>query len=117
MKNLTLYNEIKARVQAAMDAEANAQAWKGIAKEEMGNARTLISTAKKLSKDQEIDPKALIDFIKAEIADESAPKSDADTDLTDYRPGDFPASENNSDEVETTHPDANEEAPNASENL
>ena len=115
MKNLTLYNEIKARVQAAMDAEGNAQAWKDIAKECMADARTLISTAKKLSKDQEIDPKALIDFIKAEIQAEAAPKSDADTDLTDYRPGDFPASEI-SDEEETTHV-ANEEVPHESTNL
>lgn len=119
MKSITLYNEIKAMVQDSVEAEINAAAWKKIAKDSLSEARTLTATAKKLKANQgiEFDFKTLLDYIHADLAEEMAPKSDADTDLTDYRPGDFPASENNSDEVETTHPDANEEAPNESTNL
>ena len=117
MKNLTLYNEIKALVKESLEAEANAAAWKNISKEKTAEARMLTATAKKMAanKGKEFTFQTLVDYIAADLAEEAAPQSDEDTDLTDYRPGDFPASEN-SDEVESTH-DANEEEPNESENL
>lgn len=90
MKNLTLYNEIKAAIARSMEAEDNAQAWKKIAKEEMADAKTIIAAAKKVNKGDFPDPADLIAVIKAEIAATNAIKSDEDTDPTDYAPGDFP---------------------------
>lgn len=121
MKSITLYNEIKALVRESLEAEANAAAWKKIAKDQKAEARMLTATAKKMQANQgiEFDFDSLLTFITADLAEEAAPKSQEDTDLTDYRPGDFPASEDNSDEVHelSTTTVANEEATNESENL
>lgn len=119
MRNITLYNEIKALVLESFEAESNATAWKKISKEKMAEARMLTATAKKMTanKGKEFTFQALVDYIVDN--QEYAPVSDADTDLTDYRPGDFPASEN-TEEVESGQPDsspANEEEPHESENL
>lgn len=128
MKSIALYNEIKAQVREAMEAEANRHAWHLIAKDKLAEAKMLTATAKKMKANQDImiDFNFLLEYIKAEITAEQTPASDADTDLTDYRPGDFPASENNSDEeikvspvqrVEPNDPDVMEEVPHESENL
>lgn len=127
MKSIALYNEIKAQVREAMEAEENARLWKEVAKDSMSEARTLTAAAKKLKVNQgtEIIFKDLLTYILADLSEEAAPASDADTDLTDYRPGDFPASENSDEEikvspvqrVEPNDPDVMEEVPHESENL
>ena len=118
MKNLTLYPEIKAAVARSREAEHNAKEWKMIAKEEMGEARTLIAAAKKIKANSGIEFTAntLIDFINEELDRENAPKSEADTDLTDYAPGDIPAN-NAPGSLENPIDPTKEEDPNESSNL
>lgn len=121
MKEINLYNEIKASIREAMEAERNSQEWKFIAREKMSEARTLIAAAKKVNTGAEIDPKALIDFIKAEITEEMTHTTEA-TEATTEEPtltteaatGVSHASEY-SDEVENTN--VYEEATDESKSL
>lgn len=72
MKNLKLYNEIKAEVRNVIEAEEAAASWKVEARERMKDVSALIVAAKKVNNGIEIDQKELVDFIRSEIAEEAA---------------------------------------------
>lgn len=68
---MKLYNEIKNEVRNVMEAEANSLAWKQEARTRMKDVTALITAAKKVNKDIEIDGVELVKKIRAEIENEN----------------------------------------------
>ena len=87
---MKLYNEIKAELLAAREADQNAQEWKAIAKDNRKSARILAEAAKKT--DPSLDSLTVKDILeRIESAIDVEAQAPADSDMTDYSPGDIPA--------------------------
>lgn len=64
---IKMYDVIKEEVRNVMEAEENSAAWKTEARSRMRDVNALILAAKKINKDIEIDGKALVAEIRAEL--------------------------------------------------
>ena len=74
---MKFYNEIKNEIRNVIEAEENSAAWKLEARNRMKDVNALITAAKKVNKEIEIDAVELVKVIRAEIAAEKEAAQEA----------------------------------------
>lgn len=67
-KEIKMYEVIKDEVRNVIEAEENSAAWRAEARSRMRDVNALILAAKKINKGTDIDAKALVAEIRAELA-------------------------------------------------
>lgn len=70
-KEIRLYEEIKTEMVSVLEAEDNSRAWKQEARNRMKDVDALITAARKVNKDVEIDKAELVKQVREELAAEA----------------------------------------------